>query len=117
MTQSTEATSENVESGIETPLLFSEKKLGVESPFDDDSILGGYSVLTKSMIGSGMLGMAYAGCQWGFVMGIVACLVTAGITYFTVYILAVMAMEFISASTRELSFFNVAKLVSPKTSW
>lgn len=24
-----------------------------------------YSVLTKSMIGSGMLGMAYAGCQWG----------------------------------------------------
>ncbi|KAF4736196.1 hypothetical protein FOZ63_022765 [Perkinsus olseni] len=104
---------------IKAPLLphLGQKKLGADSPFDNDSIVGGYSVLTKSMIGSGMLGMAYAGCQWGFVMGILACLVTAGITYFTVYVLAVMAMEYMSASNGELSFFNVAKFVSPKTSW
>ncbi|KAF4671239.1 hypothetical protein FOL47_001583 [Perkinsus chesapeaki] len=110
----------NVNGGITAPLLppqLNEKKPVADPAFDPDSILGGYSVLTKSMIGSGMLGMAYAGCQWGFVMGILACFVTAGITYFTVYVLGVMAMEYMSASTGELSFFNVAKFVSPKTSW
>lgn len=74
-------------------------------------IFAGYSVLTKSMIGSGMLGMAYVCARYGLVLGMVALMACGVMTWFSLYILSILA---VGHPTSYLSFYSVANSIDSR---
>jgi amino acid permease len=98
--------------GLPAPQKASHVSTGLNS-----SLLPGYSVLAKCMIGSGLLLLAYTVCDSGWVLGILSCVIAAAATYLSLHLLAVVAINFKrldSASNQPLSFLRICSTLSPR---
>ena len=86
----------------------------------DSSILPGYSVLAKCMIGSGLLSLAFTVKDSGWVIGLLCCVVAAAATYLSLHLLCVVAVYFKkhevekSLQSQPLSFLRISSLLSPR---
>jgi len=78
------------------------------------SVLSGFSVITKSMIGSGIFAMAFACSKFGIIAGVVSLFVAASITYLSLRVLSVIALEYRDANP---SFYSVSADIMPKAKW
>ena len=78
------------------------------------SILSSYSVLCKSMIGSGIFSMAYACAKFGILPGSLALCVAAGITWLSLHVLSILALEFRAENP---SFYSVSEKIWPRARW
>jgi amino acid permease len=81
-------------------------------------IFAGYTVLTKSMLGVGVLGVANALSKCGWTVGLIVSFMSPVIMLFSLHLLSRLAFEYKrTAGLSELSFYNVAQRVSPIAAW
>ena len=88
-----------------------------EDPFDSDrrgTILSGFSVITKSMIGSGIFSMAYACSKFGLIAGSFFLCLAACITWLSLRVLSVLALEF---RGEKPTFYSVSGAIMPRARW
>ena len=78
------------------------------------SILSSYSVLCKSMIGSGIFSMACACSKFGVIPGVISLCVAAGITWLSLHVLSILALDYRSDSP---TFYSVSEQLLPKARW
>ena len=96
------------------PLDISSRKSKIEDPFEYDrrgSILSGFSVITKSMIGSGIFSMAYACSKFGLIAGSVFLCLAACITWLSLRVLSILALEF---RQEKPTFYSVSAAIMPR---
>ena len=84
----------------------------VEQP-QSDSILAGYSVLAKSMIGSGMMLLASACAVSGWVLGLGLLFGAALCTFMSLYFLSAVSLLYHSSSS-SLSYLRLCSELLPK---
>ena len=78
------------------------------------SILSGYSILTKSMIGSGLFVMAYGCFKFGIVMATIMLAIASLITWISLRTLSVLAIDYIH---EQPSFYSISEKLIPKYKW
>jgi len=78
------------------------------------TVLAGYSVITKSMIGAGMFSMAYGCSQFGVVLGLVFLVIAAAITWLSIRVLSVLALDYKETNP---TFYSVSNILVPKLKW
>ena len=77
-------------------------------------MLSGFSVLCKSMIGSGIFSMAYAFSKFGLLPGVFALCFAAAITWLSLHVLCGLALEF---RQDDPSFYKVSDKLLPRARW
>jgi len=78
------------------------------------TVLAGYTVITKSMIGAGMFSMA-AGCaSFGLLLGIFFVFLAAAITWLSIRVLSMLALEYRESNP---TFYSVSSTLVPKAKW
>lgn len=94
--------------------------LGLEETKSSDknvrtgSVLAGYSVLTKSMLGSGLFFIAHACSKFGIIAGLVAIIFAGVLTWISLKALAIIAMDFKSENP---TFYSVSMRIVPNLRW
>ena len=88
-------------------------KLVSDSP-RTGSILAGYSVLTKSMLGSGLFFMAHACSKFGIIAGMIAILTAGLITFISLRALSILSIEY---KDEEPTFYSISQRLVPKLKW
>lgn len=78
------------------------------------TMLSSYSVLCKSMIGSGIFSMASACSKFGIVPGVFALCVAAAITWLSLHVLSILALEYRAESP---TFYSVSEKLMPRARW
>jgi len=78
------------------------------------TVLSGYTVITKSMIGSGMFFMAFGCASFGLVLGVAFLALAALITWLSLKVLAVLALDYKDSKP---SFYSVSSDLMPKARW
>jgi len=78
------------------------------------TVLAGYSVLTKSMLGSGLFFIAHACSKFGLIAGLIAIGVAGLITWISLRALSVIAIEFKDEAP---TFYSVSNKIIPKLRW
>jgi len=78
------------------------------------TILAGYSVLTKSMLGSGLFFIAHACSKFGLIAGLFAIAFAGLLTWLSLKALAVIAIEF---KDEQPSFYSVSMRIIPNLRW
>lgn len=78
------------------------------------TVLSGYSVLCKSMIGSGIFSMACAFSKFGLIPGVIALCFAAAITWLSLHVLCGLALEFRQENP---SFYLVSEKILPRARW
>jgi amino acid permease len=78
------------------------------------TILSGYSVLCKSMIGSGIFSMASAFSNFGLIPGVIALCFAAAITWLSLHVLCGLALAFRQDNP---SFYIVSEKILPRARW
>jgi len=86
----------------------------VEETAKTGTMVAGYTVITKSMIGAGMLSMAYGCADFGIILGVMFLILAGAITWLSLRCLAVLALEFQGTSP---SFYSVSEAILPKAKW
>jgi len=87
----------------------------IRGPEDESllrSMIPGYSVLAKSMIGSGMLGLAAACQAFGWALGLAAAIFAGLLTFLSLHLLAMIAIPFQGGTP--LSFLKICSSLSPR---
>lgn len=85
-----------------------------KEPERSGTILSGFSVITKSMIGSGIFSMAHACSKFGVILGILLLLLAASITWLSLKVLAKLALEYRDESP---TFYSVSERILPRFKW
>jgi amino acid permease len=92
--------------------------LGIEGKQSESerhgTVLSGYSVLCKSMIGSGIFSMAFAVSKFGVITGVFALCFSACITWLSLNLLSVLALEFRDENP---TFYSVSEKILPRAKW
>ncbi|EEQ97563.1 transmembrane transporter, putative, partial [Perkinsus marinus ATCC 50983] len=83
-------------------------------PEPSGSILSLWTVLSKTMIGVGMLGLAYSVSRCGWVIGILAIIISGLASLFTLHLLNRCALML---EVRPMSFFVISQACSPRSRW
>ena len=78
------------------------------------TLLSSYSVLCKSMIGSGIFAMAGACNHFGLIPGVLALCIAAGITWLSLHVLSILALEY---RLENPSFYSVSENILPRAKW
>ncbi len=78
------------------------------------TILSGYSILAKSMVGSGLFVMASGCSKFGIIFGSVMILVAAAITWVSLRALSFLAIEF---TTEQPTFYSISDKIIPRLRW
>jgi len=78
------------------------------------SIIAGYTVITKSMIGAGMFSMAYGCKDFGIFLGVVLLVLAASITWLSLRVLSYLALDFKESNP---SFYSVSETLMPNLKW
>ncbi|EER05373.1 10 transmembrane domain, possible aa transporter, putative [Perkinsus marinus ATCC 50983] len=73
-----------------------------------------WTALSKTMIGTGMLALAYGFSQCGWLLGFVLLILSAMGASFTLHLLNILAMR---SPTRHVSFFTIAEACAPWSRW
>lgn len=83
---------------------YSEAKPEEES---GSSLFGGYTILAKSMMGSGLLGVAAACAKDGWILGGVISAVIPLLTFLSLHLLAVLAIDFVARHGKPITFYKL----------
>jgi amino acid permease len=78
------------------------------------TLVSGYSILTKSMIGSGLFVMAYGCSKFGIIMATGMLVIAALITWISLRTLSSLAIDFID---EQPSFYSMSEKFIPKFRW
>jgi len=78
------------------------------------SVLAGYSVLTKSMLGSGLFFIAHACSKFGIISGLVALGFAGLLTWISLKALAILAIEF---KHEQPTFYSISTKIMPNLRW
>ena len=78
------------------------------------TIASGYSILTKSMIGSGIFVMAFACSKFGVIVACFMLFLAAIVTWISLRTLSVLAIEF---KDTQPSFYSISEAIIPKMKW
>jgi len=78
------------------------------------TVLAGYSVITKSMIGAGMFSMAYGCAKFGVILGLVFLVLAAAITWLSIRVLSILALDYKATNP---TFYSVSNILIPKLKW
>ncbi|KAF4673518.1 hypothetical protein FOL46_007008 [Perkinsus olseni] len=116
-TLSTEdVTAATISDGKSKILDSSEDRTGAEGSVLEPSgtILSLWTVLSKTMIGVGMLGLAYSVSRCGWVIGLLAILISGLASLFTLHLLNRCALKL---EVRPMSFFVISQACSPRSRW
>ena len=93
--------------------LIEKGKLG-HSESRHGTIFAGYSVLTKSMLGSGLFFIAHACSKFGIIAGLVAIGFAGLLTWISLRALSIIAMEYME---EQPTFYSVSMKIVPKLRW
>jgi len=96
----------------ETTNLDADVKVAISEP--QGTVLSGYTVITKSMIGAGMFSMAAGAKQFGLLLAIFLLGVAAAITWLSIRVLSKLALDL---KETKPSFYSVSNLLVPKLNW
>ncbi len=102
---------------FQVSLLMEEEKLDLNLPEGakgTSSLFGGYTILAKSMMGSGLLGVAAACAQTGWVLGCIIAIIIPLLTFLSLHLLAVVAIEGNDLKTQPLTFFKLCESILGK---
>jgi amino acid permease len=83
----------------------------IEENIKGSSLFGGYTILAKSMMGSGLLGVAAACAQTGWILGIILAIVIPLLTFLSLHLLATCAIDDVHRSEGPLTFFKICNTV------
>ena len=97
----------------DTIIMQSEKVVAAETPAHG-SMLSCWTVMAKTMIGVGLLGLSCATAYCGWVLGIFLLLVAGAAAMFTLHLLNCMIMQ---SDTRHVSFYSIAEKHAPWSRW
>jgi amino acid permease len=89
------------------------KIVEVESPAHG-SMLSSWTVMAKTMIGVGLLGLSAATAYCGWVLGMVLLFVAGAAAMFTLHLLNSLIMQ---SNKRHVSFYSVAEKYAPWSRW
>jgi amino acid permease len=78
------------------------------------TVVAGYSVLTKSMLGSGLFFIAHTCSKFGILAGLAAIAFAGLITWISLRALSIIAIEF---KDEQPTFYSVSQRIVPKLSW
>jgi len=78
------------------------------------TVMAGYTVITKSMIGAGMFSMAFGCADFGIVLGIMLLILAAAVTWLSLRVLSYLALDFKDTSP---TFYSVSEAIMPKLKW
>jgi len=78
------------------------------------SVFSGYTVMAKSMIGSGILSITFACAGTGLILGIFMLLLAALLTWLSLHVISKLSLEF---PDQQVSFYSITQRVLPKYSW
>jgi len=85
-----------------------------DAPVRTGSALAGYSVLTKSMLGSGLFFIAHACSKFGIISGLVAIMFAGLLTWVSLKALSIIAIDF---KDENPSFYSVSMRIVPNLRW
>ena len=91
----------------------SEKVTGMESP-PHGTMLSSWTVMAKTMIGVGLLGLSAATAYCGWVLGMLLLFVAGAAAMFTLHLLNSLIMQ---SDKRHVSFYSVADKYAPWSRW
>lgn len=78
------------------------------------TVFSGYTVMAKSMIGSGILSITFACARTGLILGVFMLLLAAALTWLSLHAICKLSLEFPSEN---LSFYSITENVFPKFKW
>jgi len=78
------------------------------------SLFGGYTILAKSMMGSGLLGVAAACKQMGWILGGFLAILIPMMAFLSLHLLAVLAIEGDKQKPKPLTFFKLCYAILGK---
>ncbi|KAF4654360.1 hypothetical protein FOZ61_008321 [Perkinsus olseni] len=111
------------ESSVSTRASLAESLLPITSkehhkdPTDLSGVGPAYSVMAKTLVGSGMMGIAFAATQFGVIFAAVFCIFAGVASWFSLYLMSYIAQGYDSKTYGMMSFFNVTSLVNPRIRW
>jgi amino acid permease len=77
-------------------------------------VFSGYTVMAKSLLGSGMLSIAFACSKSGLILGLFLLFFAAAITWVSLHVLSRLCLEFKSDN---ITFYSITEQVVPKARW
>ena len=86
----------------------------VAEPIRTATVASGFSILTKSMIGSGLFVMAFACSKFGIIAATFMLVVAALVTWVSLRTLSVLAIEF---KDSQPSFYSISEQIIPSMKW
>ena len=78
------------------------------------TLVSGYSILTKSMIGSGIFFMAFACSKFGILAALFMLGLSAALTWLSVRALSILAIEF---KEIQPTFYSISEQIIPRMKW
>ena len=83
-----------------------------EAPSESgSSLFGGYTILAKSMMGSGLLGVAAACAKDGWILGGVISAVIPLLTFLSLHLLTILAIDFSRGHGNPVTFYKLCESV------
>ena len=77
-------------------------------------VFSGYTVMAKSLLGSGMLSIAFACSKAGLILGLVLLLFAAVVTWISLHVLSKLCLEF---NSENLTFYSMTERIVPRAKW
>lgn len=78
------------------------------------TVFTGYTVMAKSMIGSGILSICFACASCGLIMGIGMLVFAAALTLLSLHVLSKLSCEF---KSDDITFYSISEKVIPRVKW
>ena len=77
-------------------------------------VFSGYTVMAKSLLGSGMLSIAFACSKAGLILGLILLLFAAVVTWISLHVLSKLCLEF---NSDNLTFYSMTERIVPRAKW
>lgn len=78
------------------------------------SVFSGYTVMAKSLLGSGMLSIAFACAKSGLIIGVILLVFAAVLTWISLHVISKLCLEFPST---DITFYSITERVLPRFRW
>lgn len=78
------------------------------------TVFSGYTVMAKSLLGSGMLSIVIACSKAGLILGLGLLIFAAIITWISLHVLGRLCLEF---NTDNITFYSLTERIMPKAKW
>ena len=78
------------------------------------SVFSGYTVMAKSLLGSGMLSIAFACSKSGLFLGLGLLIFAAVLTWLSLHVLSLLCLEF---GSDNITFYSITERIVPRAKW